>query len=264
MIDYKLLKSTAMKIEMSDEMKQRLIENIDGYSKVNSENAARKEKPYKLLIPICACIAVALLGFGIFRSGILSEEKITNQDNEFLFTEKNKDISSAAEIEKQTNIIRVNKIDAVAGDRNINLKDEDFVRMTERELEVYYGTKIIPDLPSDLRSWYETGDYEYGIYRHGKGEGEVYYDVNAMNYSNEDFSRDFNVEIAKGKLPQTDVVFWDESVSKSFINGTEVRIGQSSNGYFYAEFIYNNTGFRIISNGMSIDELVSAIESLVN
>ena len=175
-------------------------------------------------------------------------------------------VSSAAEIEKQPNLIRINQVEAFSGDRKLggDLDINDFVKMNEEELEEYYGTKIFPQVPSDLKSWHDSGEYDYGIYKRNKGSGEVYYDLTVMNYSNEDFSRDLNIEIAKGKLPASDVAFWEENFAKSLINGTEVGIGQSSNGYFYAEFIYNNTGFRIISSGLSQEEIVSVIESLVS
>ncbi len=263
-MDFNLLKKAVTNIEMPDDMSKRIVENVTNNK---SATAIRVKRNYnKPLTAMCACLAAALIGLGLWKSGVFSVTENNDDNGLVLISENDNAVSSAAEIEKQPNLIRINQVEAFSGDRKLggDLDINDFVKMNEEELEEYYGTKIFPQVPSDLKSWHDSGEYDYGIYKRNKGSGEVYYDLTVMNYSNEDFSKDLNIEIAKGKLPASDVAFWEENFAKSLINGTEVGIGQSSNGYFYAEFIYNNTGFRIISSGLSQEEIVSVIESLVS
>ncbi len=51
--------------------------------------------------------------------------------------------------------------------------------------------------------------------------------------------------------------------SNSVINGTEVAIGQLSEDCYYAEFMYQNTGFRLFADGLTLEETVTVIASLI-
>ena len=91
----------------------------------------------------------------------------------------------------------------------------------------------------------------------------VYYDVNIINYSNHDFTTSLNIEVSKGKLPATDIAFFNNMEEVSYINGTEVFIALSDSGHYYINFIYKNVGFRIISEGIPQNSLTELLESLI-
>lgn len=50
---------------------------------------------------------------------------------------------------------------------------------------------------------------------------------------------------------------------KSIINNLEVAIGHSATGYYYAQFMYQNVGFQVIADGLTQDEFVAVISSLI-
>ncbi|WP_289301989.1 hypothetical protein, partial [Sporofaciens musculi] len=92
----------------------------------------------------------------------------------------------------------------------------------------------------------------------------IYFDFNILNYSNETFSKGINIEIQKGSLPTSDCVFLDEYDEKSIINNVEVAIRQDTNNeYYFAEFLHHNVGFRFIVEGLTQDEFVAVISSLI-
>lgn len=43
----------------------------------------------------------------------------------------------------------------------------------------------------------------------------------------------------------------------------EVGIGQSDSGHYLVEFMYDNVGFRMIIEGLSIEEIEAVIDSLI-
>ncbi len=168
--------------------------------------------------------------------------------------------------DKYENRIVINQIEGIAADRMyICLLCEDFVPMNREELTEYYGTEVFPSVPEDLKSWDEIGSEpeNFGIFRREGGTGEVYHDVTVLNYSNEDYTRNINIEFAKGKFPFTCYGDFGRFCEMSEICGVEVGIGQSESGHYLVEFMYNNVGFRMITDGLSIEETEAVIESLI-
>ena len=49
----------------------------------------------------------------------------------------------------------------------------------------------------------------------------------------------------------------------SKINNVELKIGKTDEGYYYTEFIYNNVGFTICTKGLTQDEFVAIIMSII-
>ena len=60
-----------------------------------------------------------------------------------------------------------------------------------------------------------------------------------------------------------EIAFFEFIEEYSVINGTKVAIGLSDSGYYYAEFLYKDVGFRLIANGISEEELVAILSSLI-
>lgn len=170
--------------------------------------------------------------------------------------------TAVPEGEAKEDIIVINEMDDLSSDKqNICLLVDDFVVMNKEKLTAYYGIDVFPDYPADLKEWdVESG---YGIYRREQGTGEVYWDGIVINYSNEDFSRSLNVEVEKGNLPFSCIADFSKIEELSVINGIEVGLGKNENGYYFAEMIYEGVGFRIIAQGLSEEEVVSVVKSLI-
>ena len=132
--------------------------------------------------------------------------------------------------------------------------------MDKEELNEYYGVNVFPSVPDDIKEW---EDQQYGIFRRDGGTGEVYWDGIVIPYSNEDFSRTVHVEVDKDSLPLIDYAFYEATEEKSVIHNIEVAIGQTADGYYYAQFMYHNVGFRITADGLTQDEFVLVISSLM-
>ncbi len=191
-------------------------------------------------------------------------------DNVSFVEDKTENILPDAEITAPTDIININSVDNIEENDTMRafyaLFTNDFIKMSEQELCEYYGTNVFPNIPDDLQIWRNNnGEHAYGIYRRGNGTGEIYHDQNAINYSNDDFSRNVSISVAKGKIPFSCIAFWEnDNLKPSAICGEEVYFAQSlSTGYYYVEFMHKNIGFRMIIEGLSEDEIVSVVRSLI-
>lgn len=165
-----------------------------------------------------------------------------------------------------SNTIVINKIDDTSANSrlkmNFCLLENDFISMSKQDLIEYYKTDIFPTVPEDLKEEVNDGGY-VGIYRRNGGSGEVYWDQNVFNYYNADFTRSINIELCKNKLPFSDYGTLDESNDRSVINRTPVNIGLINESMYMAEFIYRNVGFRIVFEGLSEEEIVSVLTSII-
>lgn len=212
----------------------------------------------------CACL-VALTGFGVWRSGMLTALPEQTEADALNPGVKETSIESKGESPGNlaaNNKIIVHQIDWSPSDEiKFDVQEDDFVVMSKAEINKYYRINIFPTVPDDLKEW---EDEEFGVYKRNGGTGEIYFDFNILNYSNETFSKGINIEIQKGSLPTSDCVFLDEYDEKSIINNVEVAIGQDTNNeYYFAEFLLHNVGFRFIVEGLTQDEFVAVISSLI-
>lgn len=242
----------------SDEMVKSLFERRAQY------DVKQKQKKKFFLTATslsCVCLAV-LLGFGIWKVGMFNTTQ-PNQEIDYPGVKDTSDTSKSSENPVEKNKIVIRQIDGISGDGNrklnFNLRSEDFVEMDKSSLIEYYGTNLFPGVPADLKEWQDS----HGIYRENGGTGNVYYDGTILNYSNEDFSRSINIEIDKDAMPITDCAFFNEIEEKSIINNTEVAIAKTDDGYYYAQFMYHNVGFQIIGEGLTENEFVDVISSLI-
>lgn len=245
-----------------DEMVNSLLERREEYV---AEQRRKRKVVTRTITSMCCVCMVALLGFGAWKGGVFDTAPQTTQDALYPGIKDNFDESKGESLNNPTanNKIIIHQIDEMSEDRykiNISIKPDDFVVMDKGELNKYYGTNIFPAVPDDVQEW---EDQHFGIYRENSGTGKVYWDSQVLNYSNEDFSRTVNVEIDKNSLPLCDYLFFDETEEKSVINNIEVAIGQNSNGYYYAQFMYQNVGFQIVAGGLTQDEFVAVISSLI-
>lgn len=216
-----------------DEMVSSLLERRDRYA---AEQKRKRKVITRAASSVCCVCLIALLGFGIFNGKSHDEPAASNR-------------------------IVINSIDGVSSDKmNICLHIEDFVEMSRDEMISYYGVNYIPEVPPDIKAW---EDERSGIYMRGSGTGEVYWDVDILNYSNEDFTRNVHLEVSKAHSIARDYMYFNGTEEKSLINNVEVLLGKAENGFYYAEFTYNGVGFLLDTEGLTQDEFVAVITSLI-
>jgi hypothetical protein len=159
------------------------------------------------------------------------------------------------------NTIVIHSIDGVSsGIMNIALHTNDFVEMTRQEMVAYYGVDYFPEVPLDipLRENHRTG-----IYRRNGGTGEVYWDQNALEYTNVDFTRMVGVSVNKGNRVFQQFLFFEGTEEKSVINNMEILIGLTEEGYYYSEFMLGDVGFLVSAYGVTEAEFVAIIASVL-
>lgn len=252
-----------------NEMAADVLRRIGQYE---AEQKRRRKAITRTAVPFCCAGMAAVVGFGIWQGSRQSAPPLLpTESQDVSYSVDTPEISSIpAESEAEptenytepavSNKIVVHQIDGISLDKyNICLLGDDFVQMDKRELNEYYGTNVFPTVPKDLSEW---TDVLYGIFKRDGGTGEVYWDGIAINYSNEDFSRSVNVEVKKGSLPLCDYYLFDPAEEKSVINGVEVAIGQSGE-YYLARFMFRDVGFQLVGEGLSQDEFVDVIASLI-
>lgn len=242
-----------------DEMVNSLFERRKQYA---AEQKRKRRMLARAVTPVCCFAFAALLSLGMWQSGRLeppSDPTVAVSDT------GTKDVSDESRSEAADsaaeNKIIVHRIDGISsGRQNICLLFEDFVAMNKDELNEYYGINVFPEVPDDMSEWQNQ---QHGIYRRNGGTGEVYFENALQNYSNGDLSRNVNIGLKKGSLPWCDYGILKETEEKSVINGTEAEIGQDANGYYYAQFMYRNVGFQILAEGLTQEEFVAVISSLI-
>ncbi len=243
------------------EMADRLLKRREQYE---AEKRNRRKTLVQAITPICCVCLVALLGVGAWQGGLLDNKPAPITDGTVYSATSGQDAESkgeSADNPQAGNKIVINKIDSVSADRfNICLLNDDFVKMDQAAVNEHYGINVFPELPEGVFEW---DDAIYGIYKRNGGTGEVYWDQMVFNFDNEDFSRSVNIEVKKGSLPVYDWCFYEPVVEKSIINNLEIVIGQTENGNIYAKFMYHNVGFCVNTRGLTQDEFVAVLASII-
>lgn len=136
---------------------------------------------------------------------------------------------------------------------------DDFVAMTDEEINGYYGVNVFPVVPADL----SRVDERLGIYRRNGGTGEVYYDHIRVAYEDKAQQRC----VAAQAYPKTVKTYGYSLLEKlpahSLIGNTPVAIAKLPDGSYYAEFRLENAGFCVWTTGLSEQETVDVIASLI-
>lgn len=237
---------------------------LDRIGKYKAEQKRRRKIALGTVTPLCCLFLVGAVAFGIWNENkpVITPEQ-TLEDALYPGIKDTFDVSKGEDPDDPAanNKIIINPIDGVSADRmNIALMCDDFVAMSQDEINAYYGVDILPELPADLKPWENGG---VGIFRRDNGTGEIYYDQNTYNFSNEDITRSVCMTVAKGRLPFFCFVIDTEDFDESVINNHEIVIAQADDGSFHTEFMYQNAGFYISSYGITEEELVSVIASII-
>lgn len=247
----------------------------DVLRRIGEYETAQKRKRRTLTRAAASCCALALVvlvGVTAQRSGLAQPDiQQTLEDALYpgipdVIDDRTTPTATAGEVAatqaEQANVIIVNDLAEVPDSQQMDicLLMEDFVAMDKAELNAYYGTNVFPEVPGDLAQW---EDSVFGIYCRDGGTGEVYHSVNILNYSNEDFSRYVYIEVKKGELPFSCCIYMVDDMELSLIGGVEVAIGQWEVEGYFVEFLYRDVGFRISTEGITQEELVAVILSLI-
>ena len=245
-----------------EELTNELLERRDRYV------ATKKEKRKRIMSIAtsfsCVCL-VALLGFGVWRSGVIKNDPAITPDTSVADMNKTNTDKVAQQItepvsDSDNNSIRVLNIEKIptAKEMYIALMREDFIGMNRDEINEYYGINVFPTVPSDLKE----RDSRLGVYKR-KDTGELYCDRNQIQYDNGDGTRAVSVSVDKGSLPYCFTNLFEDRQTRSMINDIEVGIAHTPEGEFYAEFMYKETGFRVFACGLTQDAFVDVLESVI-
>ena len=245
-----------------DELTNDLLERRDCYI---ADQKKKRKRVMGIATSLCCFCLVTLLGFGMWQGGMFATTPPDQTIDDALypgvkdtFDDKN---GESPDNPAANNKIIINTINGISADRmNIALIGDDFIEMSPEEMIEYYGVDYIPDVPADIKSWPEQRS---GIYKRNGGTGEVYWGTDILNYSNEDFTRNVHVEVDKGSYVLKDYFFFKGTEGKSVINNVDVLIGLTENGYYYSEFMYKGVGFLINADGVTEEEFVAIISSII-
>ncbi len=219
--------------------------------------ARRQRTVLRAAVPVCSVALVAAMGVGVWKSGVLEKPPVTSNSSNV-----GGQLVSPDDPHANDKIV-INKLETVGmGSLDIGLVPEDFIEMTYDEMLEYYGAEIIPDIPENL-TLEEYEDRRYGIYKRDGGTGEVYYDNTRFDYFDQDGIRNVSIEAAKGRLPFSCVVFADDCKEKSYIRGVEILMVKIGKEGYSAELMVRGVGFRIKSGGLSEEEFVDVVASII-
>lgn len=261
-------------MKSSEEMVSSLLQRRTAYE---NERKARRQTVLRLSTAACSLALVLLIGTGVNRGWWITQEPelptVTPTQSVTKPTEPMAQAPTTAPTQPteptvtdpaEQNTIVVHEIGDTANSlMYIALMRDDFVPMIEAELVDYYGTAFVPEVPEDLADL--RRDTALGIYRRDGGTGEVYHDEQHLTWTVDDVgSRGINVTMRKNQLPyQFFVLLTNEEMEVSAIRDVEVGIGRTERGTWLAEFMYKEVGFRIVAEGLTQEELVAVIESLI-
>lgn len=233
------------------------------FTRINQYNAAksrRKAAIRRAAIPVCCVCLAALTGFGILNA---PGPEQTLDDALYPGIDDTIDPDELTSTPATSNKIIINQIEAAPTyDYSLwALMLDDFVELNSAQLLDYFQINIFPEVPEDLKLW---EDQRMGLFRKNGGTGEVYWEQVDLQFSNTDYSRMIHLSAQSEVIfSQFDLFFFTVSESLSTINGTEVAIGLFNNGDYYAEFMYRDVCFRLSSEGLTQDEFVAVISSLI-
>ena len=213
----------------------------------------------KTLTTFCCIGLISLVAISVWQNGLFKNDPANIKNDSIYIGE----VDHYGPNESPTkNKIVINNLDSSFNNRvkhDFEIKAEDFIKMDKTEINEYYGVNIFPALPNDIK---EREDTTYGIYKKDL-DGEVYYDQNILNYSNLDFTRNINIEIKKDSIAVLDYGVDKSSEEKSIINNWQVLISHSNPNSYQALFLYKNVGFCVNADGLSQEEFITILSSII-
>ena len=235
---------------------------FDRIGQYHANQKHKKEILVKTVTPLCCLCVIAAIGLAVWGHGQAPDTpRFTMEESPATTTPT----ATSPGVTEPTQATSSNKIiihpleNTVQSDMYIALLRDDFIAMDKEEMVAYYGCNVFPDVPQDISL---SDKQSWGIYKRNQGTGEIYHDQIRQEYEGEDQSRRLVIETRKGKLPYFDFFILPDDEEKSIINGYEVTIGLSEYGY-EVWLLYKDVGFYIFADGITEEELVDIIASLI-
>ena len=153
-----------------------------------------------------------------------------------------------------SNIIvnKIDNLDLIKLDADIKLEEINSPNLP------WYDIFNDINIPSDLDKF-----YGYGIYTKNNSNNE--YDIlnsYVYEYFNLDDNRKIKIAYSSTNKPIRDYFFEINDAKESNINDNKLLVYQSEDAYF-TEFKYDGYYFDIETHGISIDELISLLKSII-
>lgn len=235
-----------------DKLKQNIQKNVQeqiAISKWKEEMHINKEKNRKIIYGVLASCAMFAICVGI----VITKVPLGQDKNTLLQAKVEKEDLSKEKLKAE---IYINKGE-ILKDSAI---DAEVRKLDAQECMVDLRFAIEAKLPSDFEENYSV----VGI--HVKGEDSKKYDVlqnYEFRYKNKEETRTITLGVGfKDKKPIRDCYFLDvEKISK--IGDVELKITQYEDSYLVI-FSYKDVNYDIETNGITQDELVEFLTSLIS
>ncbi len=205
--------------------------------KSERKNKKNMIKFLKYAIPV---FIIAIVGGVVF---------LNNNQDDYIFSDNNSNIS-----DNNSNII-VNKIDNL----DLTRLDADIRQEEINSVNLPWNDMLNDiNIPKDLDKF-----YGYGVYTKNDSNNEYnILDSYVYEYFNLDNNRKIKIAFSNTNKPIRDYFFDTDDVKESNINDNKLVVYQSEDTYF-TEFKYNGYYFDVETHGITIDELISLLKSII-
>ncbi len=246
-----------------EQMTADVFRRMDAY---RSEQKRKRKIAVRVAVPLCCLCLVAAVGLwlgggnvsmdsAVNESAVMNGSVFYSEDAESL---QESPVSNDVMCIYEIFIQELEEVPQKQTHQNICLLIDDFIPMTDGELISHFGVDIFPNVPEDLTRW----DQQLGLFKRNGGTGELYWDGISVYYTDEDETRSVAVNVLSGSVPPA-FGLWAETEAYSVISNVQIALAKAEDCYF-AEFMYEDVGFCVVTQGLSEQELVDVISSLVN
>ena len=173
---------------------------------------------------------------------IVSLVFLNNNQDDYIFSDNNSNII----------VNKIDNLDLIKLDADIKLEEINSANLP------WYDIFNDINIPKDLDKF-----CGYGIYTKNDSNNE--YDIlnsYIYEYFNLDNNRKIKIAFSNTNKPIRDYFFDIDDAKESTINYNKLLVYQSEDAYF-TEFKYNEYYFDIETHGISIDELISLLKSII-
>lgn len=167
---------------------------------------------------------------------------LNNKQDSYIFSDDNSNIV----------INKIDDLDLTKIDADIKLEEINSVNLPWNDM--FNDINV----PKDLDKF-----YGYGIYTKNDSNNEYnILDSYIYEYFNLDNNRKIKIAFSNTNKPIRDYFFDTDDAKESNINDNKLIVYQSEDAYF-TEFKYNEYYFDIETHGITIDELISLLKSII-
>lgn len=257
-----------------NEVAQSVLERRDKY-------VAERRRATKRIVSTLSCFClVALVGFVAWHSGLFDSQPAFNepmnepqevefQDGTAASVTEGSDMTVDPElpVDLVLPVAHFNVVDKPdpATYQQIALPGEDYISMTYVELLSYYGIELpIEEAFPDL----SLADSErgYGVYQNS--ERGAYYDGNSVRFENADGTQTLHITLTKAFHHPYDIfTLTGEQIGFTSVNGHDLSVFSyvDENGAqrFYVELLQNDVGWYVDASGVSEDDFLRILMTVV-